>query len=176
MESVSSCYEKLESVSSCSKPLRIELTKRYRYNESHHPTNEEVNKFQNDGYSTFPLVFTKDTVDALNGRLEMVLRGTYDTGTRPDKTPKLIKSKLPTAARRGKNEDKSTEEDEARSKKFALGYSGNKRKKVFQVINIHKSDQLFRELVTCSILGKLVAKLMKWEDGARLIQDQVWAK
>jgi hypothetical protein len=61
-------------------------------------------------------------------------------------------------------------------KKNALGYSGNKRNKVFQIINIHKSDTLFHELVTCPLLGKLVAKFMKWEHGARLAQDQIWAK
>jgi len=44
------------------------------------------------------------------------------------------------------------------------------------VINVHKSDQLFRALATSKQLGKLVAELAGWECGARLAQDQVWAK
>ena len=57
-----------------------------------------------------------------------------------------------------------------------LGYSGNKQKKVLQIINIRKSDTMFQELVTSPILGELVATLMGWKDGARLAQDQIWAK
>jgi ectoine hydroxylase-related dioxygenase (phytanoyl-CoA dioxygenase family) len=160
----------------------IEITNEYKNdNSSHHPTDDQITQFREDGYSIFPRVFSQATVDALNHRLELVLRGEYDTGFRPDKTPKRIKTKMPIVSidkfscengqtMHGKNSD------ETRTKKLALGYSGNKRKKVLQVINIHKSDRLFRELVTCPLLGMLVAKLMNWEEGARLCQDQIWAK
>lgn len=57
-----------------------------------------------------------------------------------------------------------------------LGYSGNKQKKVLQIINIRKSDSMFQQLVTSPILGELVATVMDWKDGARLAQDQIWAK
>jgi len=59
-----------------------------------------------------------------------------------------------------------------------LGYSGgrNQKRKVIQIINIHKSDTLFHELVTSPIVGELVATFMGWKDGARVAQDQIWAK
>ena len=144
---------------------KIEVNNEYCKNQSW-PTDEQVMQFQSDGYVVFHQVLSQETVHQLNQRLELVLRGEYNTGCGPDKTPKLIKT--PYA-----NENLS--DCDVRKKK-ALGYSGNKRKKVFQIINIHKSDKLFRELVTIPLLGRLVSKLMKWEDGARLCQDQVWAK
>ena len=58
-----------------------------------------------------------------------------------------------------------------------IGFSGNYQNvRVLQVINVHKCDVLFRKFVTNPILGRLVATLMGWEDGARLAQDQIWAK
>jgi ectoine hydroxylase-related dioxygenase (phytanoyl-CoA dioxygenase family) len=48
--------------------------------------------------------------------------------------------------------------------------------KVIQIINIHKSDSLFRTLATDAGLGHVVAQLANWEHGTRLAQDQVWAK
>lgn len=143
----------------------VELTDKYS-SSTFNIDDNTIEDFQRDGYAIFKEVFTQDTIDALNHRLELVLRGEYDTGMKPDKTPKLIKTPIIS----GENVDK-TEID-----KKALGYSGNPRKKVFQIINIHKSDQLFRSLVTCPLLGELVARVMKWEDGARLAQDQIWAK
>ena len=145
------------------------------------PSLEKINQFSMDGYSVFPNVLSQQSVDALNHQLELVLRGEYDTQTKPDKAPKLIKTPMSNDNLNGNDDGlKRTEDDEdlrrrVNSKK-ALGYSGNVRKKVFQVINIHKSDRLFHELVTTPFLGKLVAKLMNWEDGARLAQDQIWAK
>lgn len=35
---------------------------------------------------------------------------------------------------------------------------------------------MFQQLVTSPVLGELVATLMGWKDGARLAQDQIWAK
>lgn len=154
---------------------------------------EQIEKFQKDGYYAFHnRIFSTFTVNALNHRLELVLRGEYDTGVKPDKTPKLVKAPMilpPTTATMINNANNcSNSGQDSRTtitprinhdhdkKNAPLGYSGNKRNKVFQIINIHKSDTLFHELVTCPLLGKLVAKFMKWEHGARLAQDQIWAK
>jgi ectoine hydroxylase-related dioxygenase (phytanoyl-CoA dioxygenase family) len=48
--------------------------------------------------------------------------------------------------------------------------------KVLQIINIHKADSLFRKLETNYQLGSVVSQLAGWKAGARLAQDQVWAK
>jgi hypothetical protein len=159
------------------------------------PSEEQIDQFQNDGYISFHHIFSTQTVHAINHRLECVLRGEYDTGLKPDKTPKPLKTPLPLnqletrprpSPRYHGSNHSATETVIATAaavptnnhdwNRYALGYSGNKRKKVFQVINIHKADTLFLELVTCPLLGKLVSKLMKWEHGARLAQDQIWAK
>merc|ERR1719401_2836913 len=156
----------------------IEISSEYKDGSSwYQPPKEQITQFLNDGYAVFPQVFSQHTIDLLNDRLEFVLRGEYDTGVKPDKAPKIIKTPLLM-----KNRDNHSLEGNKRienrrgTKQLALGYSGNKRKKVFQVINIHKSDLLFRELVTNPLLGMLVATLMGWKEGARLCQDQVWAK
>jgi len=139
---------------------RIKINHPYSTDNDGIPSYSQIQQFQQDGFTTFPTVFCTETVHALNHELELVLRGTYDTNVAPDKHPKIVKQPLPTA-----------ENDYY----YSLGYSGNERSKVFQIINIHKSNKLFRELVLSPILGKLVAKLMQWE-GARLAQDQIWAK
>ena len=165
---------------------RIHLGESYT-NAEECPSLEKINQFSMDGYSVFPNVLSQQCVDALNHRLELVLRGEYDTQMKPDKSPKLIKTPMSNdnlnSSKAGNDNDgdgfKRTEDEDLRRRinsKKALGYSGNTRKKVFQVINIHKSDRLFHELVTNPFLGKLVAKLMNWEEGARLAQDQIWAK
>jgi hypothetical protein len=159
---------------------RIHLRESYTNGAEECPSLEKINQFSMDGYSVFPNVFSQQCVDALNHQLELVLRGEYDTQTKPDKSPKLIKTPMSNDNLNGSDGFKRTEDDKdllrRLNSKKALGYSGNVRKKVFQVINIHKSDRLFRELVTTPFLGKLVAKLMNWEEGARLAQDQIWAK
>ena len=160
------------------------------------PSLSQISDFASNGYAVFPQVLTKESVMALNHQLELVLRGQYNTGSCPDKTPKLIKTPLhihqyssnssyQTQTSGASTIDNNNDNDSCPKKccavsgedaKYALGYSGNKRKKVLQIINIHKSDTLFRDLVTIPLLGRLVAKLMQWEDGARLCQDQIWAK
>ncbi len=139
------------------------------------PSDDQIQQFQKDGYAVFPEVFSAETVKAINYRLELVLRGHYNTGSSPDKSPKLIKTPMAMASTSNHNHIHNRHMPNSNPKN-ALGYSGNKRKKVLQIINIHKADSVFRKLVTTPLLGKLVAKLMKWEDGARLCQDQVWAK
>lgn len=117
--------------------------------------------FQRDGFVVFPKVLGQERVNLLNERLEEVLRGTYNRGVKPDKTPRRVKTQY------------SKEEP----LKTALGFSGNTQGvKVMQIINIHKADKDFRAIATHPALGKLVAQLAGWSHGARLAQDQVWAK
>jgi len=122
--------------------------------------------FQKDGFAVFSRVLSLLAVQELNHQLEHVLRGQYNRGISPDKTPKLLKSPHPT-------------DTDVRTKANIgpLGFSGNLQNvKVLQVINVHKSNQQFRQLAIHPALGKLVAELAGWKQGARLAQDQVWAK
>ncbi|VEU33787.1 unnamed protein product [Pseudo-nitzschia multistriata] len=161
-----------------------------------------IDKFRSDGFAVFPNVLSPDAVDALNDRLEDVLRGVYDRGQKPDKTPRLLKSHKPQSLPRDESTYPSNVETENpeiaaaaeiepkgsgkkkkhRKKKGSpsvgpIGFSGNlENVKVLQIINIHKADSLFRRLETSASLAKIVAELAGWEEGARLAQDQVWAK
>lgn len=116
--------------------------------------------FEEDGFVSFKDVPSPLLVNDLNERLEEILRGRYDRGQAPDKAPKLIASKG----------------DNSNSRQVApLGFSGNLQNvKVMQVINVHKADQLFRNLACNPALGAAVAKLSNWKS-TRLAQDQVWA-
>lgn len=135
-----------------------------------------VQRFHTDGFVVCPNVVSRPAVDALNDRLEDVLRGNYDRGKKPDKIPRLLKNDKPT---KQIADDASTDK---KSKKRGtsigpIGFSGNLQNvKVLQIINIHKADSLFRKLETNKNLAKVVAQLAGWESGARLAQDQVWAK
>ena len=125
-----------------------------------------VDEFRTNGFVTCPHFLSRNDVDDLNDRLEAVLRGQYDRSTKPDKTPRLIKSEL-------RRNDGTCQ----KGKVGPLGFSGNLQNvRVLQVINVHKADQSFRRVATERRLGQLVATLAGWEDGARLAQDQVWAK
>jgi ectoine hydroxylase-related dioxygenase (phytanoyl-CoA dioxygenase family) len=138
--------------------------------------------FANDGFVVLPHVFDKTTVDALNDRLEEVLRGRYDRNQAPDKIPRLIKNERvdndfkDNQAPEG--EDMTATKGKTKTAAFGpLGFSGNLNNvRVLQVINVHKSDRLFRALATAPRLGQLVAELAGWSQGTRLAQDQVWAK
>ena len=155
--------------------------------------------FEKDGFVVIPHVFDQPSVDALNDRLEQVLRGRYDRYQAPDKAPRLIKSECtpnddnpeidPAVDRcasdgEARRKDATVKADSSlkKRKKGAtrmgpLGFSGNLNNvRVLQVINVHKSDRLFRKLAISPQLGKVVAELAGWKQGARLAQDQVWAK
>jgi len=141
--------------------------------------------FESDGFVKIPGVLSSDAVEALNKRLEHVLRGQYDRGDKPDKTPKLIKLRMATQYDDGDGDEKKDEHDTNNMRKTKprggkigpLGFTGSRQNaKVLQVINVQKCDRLFRELATNASLGRMVAKLAGWKHGARLAQDQVWAK
>ena len=118
-------------------------------------------QFNQDGFVVFQRVLMPRLVDQLNDRLEQVLRGNYDRGRAPDKTPKLLRNS------NHHQPDKPV---------APLGFSGNLQNvKVLQIINVHKADCLFRKLACDPILGKVVAQVAGWSS-ARLAQDQVWAK
>ena len=163
--------------------FRISLTETDEDEASHNSSLENVpqsliDQFQTDGFAVFPQVIRLEAVDALNDRLEDVLRGTYDRGSKPDKTPKLVKVAKPEKV--PVQEDEVAANGKRKNKKSsigAIGFSGNLQNvKVLQIINIHKADSLFRRLETNATLGRIVAQLAGWKKGARLAQDQVWAK
>jgi phytanoyl-CoA hydroxylase len=128
--------------------------------------------YQKDGFIVLPEALSLDDVNALNDRLEKVLRGEYDREQTPDKAPRLLKSTYET----GQFSGPPTEKRKQGAAKGPLGFSGNlSNVKVLQLINVNKCDRLFRALVTSPVLGKIVAELAGWE-ATRLGQDQVWAK
>jgi hypothetical protein len=144
-----------------------------------------VERFRNDGFIVCPRVVSVDAVDLLNDRLEDVLRGKYDRGRKPDKTPRLIKGEkpinIPSDQQQEEQDTTTTNQKKKNSKRRSgmgpIGFSGNlENVKVLQIINIHKADSMFRELETNLTLATIVAQLAGWENGARLAQDQVWAK
>jgi hypothetical protein len=118
--------------------------------------------FKEDGFVLFPRAISSATVSSLQQRLEDVLRGKYDRGSPPDKTPPLIVDS----------------KKSGRRKLGPLGYDGKTTtySRVLQIINIHKCDEHFYRLATQEAIGEMVARLAGWEHGARLAQDQVWAK
>jgi phytanoyl-CoA hydroxylase len=115
-------------------------------------------RFRDDGYVIIPELVEEAYCQLLKDQLEAVLRGQYDIpGGAPDKTPPFNK--------------------DARSKpgKTPLPLGGPS-KRTLQVINIWKASAAFSRLVLSPTLGELVAKLAGWPVGARVANDQVWAK
>lgn len=151
-----------------------------------------IEQFQREGFYVFPEVLWPKDVHALNDRLEDVLRGQYDRNGTPDKLPKKIKTPKPPIQTLDGEEKKSENGDEEDTPTNAtlkkkkrkkgggvgpIGFSGNYQNvKVLQIINIHKADSLYRRLETNPQLAHLVAQLAQWPKGARLAQDQIWAK
>lgn len=119
--------------------------------------------YESQGFVVMPSVLSASDVATLNQRLRAVMRGDNDRGRRPDKvTPKEAGALSHLL------------EDEASP--GACQRSNERHAKVIQIINIHKSDSSFRKLATDTGLGHIVAQLANWKHGARLAQDQVWAK
>jgi len=146
-----------------------------------------LSAFHRDGFVVFrDPVLSREACDALNQRLEEILRGRYSTGRAPDKAPRRLKSEYegsPHIVQQRRYYEVSAEERQKMKKPLpqsivgAIGFSGNvDNVKVIQVINVHKADSLFRKLVCSEQLGKVVAQLAGWKSGARLAQDQIWAK
>jgi hypothetical protein len=116
--------------------------------------------FHSDGFVLFHNAIDASFITRLQSRLEHVLRGRFDRGMPPDKMPKILTDNY----------------DEKSSNNPPLGFrEHNSKKRVIQIINMHKCDAAFREIATCAEIGKMVCLLAGWES-ARLAQDQVWAK
>lgn len=114
--------------------------------------------FRSDGFTIIDRLISPAFASVLCKRLDDVLRhGDSDLGA-PDKVPAF--------------------KGETRSKagKTPPAVSGLPSKKTLQVINVWKADSAFRSLVLSPTLGKLVADLAGWRNGARVANDQVWAK
>jgi hypothetical protein len=132
-------------------------------------------KFREDGFIVIPGVVSVAAVDALNDRLEDCLRGNYDRGRKPDKVPRPIRIEKPEFPFR--KTCVRTQGKRSCNNLGYVGFSGNLQNvRVLQVINIHKADSLFHKLEVNADLARIVAQLAGWEAGARLAQDQVWAK
>lgn len=129
-------------------PICIPLD--YTGNQSLSLPQHLINTFQKDGFVVFPNALPLSDVNDLNDQLEQVLGGHYDREQAPDKIPKLASTK----------------------ESLLTTQSG----KVLQVINVHKSNSLFRRLACHPTLGQIVAELAGWKHGTRLAQDQIWAK
>jgi hypothetical protein len=126
--------------------------------------------FEADGFVVFPSVLRPSDVELLNRRLDDVLQGNSDRGREPDKImPKDHAARGVSA--RGAKGGLSSERGKPRRHSVVSPF------KVIQIINIHKADSVFRRLACDAALGRVVAQLAGWESvGARLAQDQVWAK
>jgi ectoine hydroxylase-related dioxygenase (phytanoyl-CoA dioxygenase family) len=121
--------------------------------------------FESDGFVVIPNVLSASDVAKLNQRLRAVLRGDNDRAQRPDKV-------MP----KGAGASSELLEDEIQQPGPRTKSNERHAHKVIQIINIHKSDSLFRTLASDAGLGHVVAQLANWEHGTRLAQDQVWAK
>lgn len=144
--------------------------------------------FGNDGFVIFRKPILSETFcKVLNQRLEEILRGRYSRGRAPDKAPRLFRSEYQGSEHIVQPVDCSTMSIDERKmiKKQQppqavigpIGFSGNLQNvKVIQVINVQKADHLFHQLACSPVLGKVVAQLAGWKCGARLAQDQIWAK
>ena len=96
--------------------------------------------FVSDGFVILPQIITADLAQRLNDRLERVLRGEFDTGSPPDKSPKFNPE---TRVKKGK-------------KPQALG---GPSRRTLQVINIWKADTAFASVVRSPSLARFVAQL-----------------
>lgn len=118
------------------------------------PSTEE---FEAEGYVTLGNLVSPAYCSQLNARLERVLRGEFDTGLPPDKVPPF------------------KAEERVKPGKTAPPLGGPS-KRTLQCVNIWKADRTFAALVKSPTLGRMVAELAGWPSGARVANDQVWAK
>mmetsp|Transcript_2873 Transcript_2873/g.9927 ORF Transcript_2873/g.9927 Transcript_2873/m.9927 type:complete len:468 (-) Transcript_2873:89-1492(-) len=112
--------------------------------------------FERDGFVVLDRLLSAEVCALLNQRLELVLRGEFDLGRPPDKVPRF---KAETRCKAGKQPPPL----------------GGPSKTTLQLINVHKADAAFRDVVCSPSLGRAVSRLGGWA-GARVANDQVWAK
>ena len=112
--------------------------------------------FERDGFVVLDRLLSAEVCALLNQRLELVLRGEFDLGRPPDKVPRF---KAEARCKAGKQPPPL----------------GGPSKTTLQLINVHKADAAFRDVVCSPSLGRAVSRLGGWA-GARVANDQVWAK
>ena len=103
--------------------------------------------FERDGFVLVDELVDADTVARLNARLERVLRGDYDLGRAPHRSPKPGGGKL-----------------------------AQRSKRTVHVVDASRADAAFAAVVRSPKLAALAAELGGWPHGARVANDQVWAK
>lgn len=111
--------------------------------------------FEESGFVIVENLLSAEVVAELNKSLEDTLCGIYTTGNPPDKI--IPRNGLFCGQERSQ-------------------FKWPTSKKTVQVVNIWKASKAFASLVLSPTVGKLVAELGGWESGARLANDQIWAK
>jgi len=79
---------------STSSILHVQLSNILKKHEN--SLTEAIHSFRMDGFTILETVLDRSSVDRLNVRIEHVLRGIYDRGHCPDKTPPLLTTPITT--------------------------------------------------------------------------------
>jgi len=136
-------------------------------------------EFRDRGFVLVDQLINQDYAAELCRRLDVVLDsedGSGDVG-KPDKVPALTQGQRGATAASAHNKNprgKNSKSDGVPQRHPHVTTLPSKR--TLQVINIWKADTAFRSLVLSPSLGQAVADLAGWSSGARVINDQVWAK
>lgn len=136
-----------------------------------------VSEFRDRGFVLIDQLINQDYAAELCRRLDVVLDsedGSGDVG-KPDKVPVLTQGQrgAATASINNKKQNGKKSKSDGDSQQHVTALPS---KRTLQVINIWKADTAFRNLVLSPSLGQAVADLAGWSSGARVINDQVWAK
>eukprot|EP00928_Gymnodinium_smaydae_P007220 TRINITY_DN12601_c0_g1_i3.p1 TRINITY_DN12601_c0_g1~~TRINITY_DN12601_c0_g1_i3.p1 ORF type:complete len:430 (+),score=95.65 TRINITY_DN12601_c0_g1_i3:43-1332(+) len=126
--------------------------------------------FELQGFQRFDGLLSKTFVDELNGALDRVMNGDFESGVAPDK---LDAAQAASALRAPAPAPAATAATPAAR---ARGGALEATARVVHLINIWHADSAFARLVLSPALGTTVASLAGWRTGARVAQDQVWAK
>eukprot|EP00435_Cladocopium_sp_Y103_P030424 s1184_g7.t1 len=105
--------------------------------------------FAEKGFVILQELIPRELCEALNSRLECLLKGDYNLGVAPKKVPG--------------------------AKELRRFQSGGAKVTTLRVVDAWKADALFHQVVTSRQLGQLAATLGGWS-GARVAEDQVWIK
>lgn len=103
--------------------------------------------FEARGFALVDELLDGAAVSALRTRLEFVLRGDYDLAAPPHRAPKAGGGKL-----------------------------ASRSAKTVHVVDVARADAAFAALVRSPRLARIAADLGGWPHGARVANDQVWAK
>jgi len=136
-------------------------------------------EFHDRGFVLVDKLINQDYAAELCQRLDVVLDsedGSGDVG-KPDKVPALTQGHRDAAIASTKNKRQNGKKSKPDGDPHQQSHVTTRpSKRTLQVINIWKADTAFRNLVLSPSLGQAVADLAGWSSGARVINDQVWAK